>query len=665
MSGAANVISKDRARLEAYDTIKKIGRGNFGTVSLVRSKADGKLWVDKTLTLTELSQKDQEGARQEVLMLQALRHPLIVSYKESILVGDSLHIIMEYCSRGDLASKIKQAKEHFPESTVLMIFTQIALAVHFCHQHHIIHRDIKSQNIFITHRRVVKLGDFGIARVLGGTTELATSVVGTPFSMSPEVCESKPYSKPSDVWAMGCVLYEMCMLKHAFDANNLLGLVWKIVQKKPPPIPEKYYSPQLKALIDSMLEKDPRRRPTMRQIIELDIIKPRVEKIINSFRNRQHQQQQQSQANVSASSSPREVQSPSDKKQAILRMTNERRRQASQGHIKTHGNGSVTSVDAAGLSHRQIMILKKKKAQEEKDREYQKMVAKVHQETYQNRLSLRRKQESQFHGQSPITSPKFVNQNQSYPNTPSAGRRRNPNIFASPRAQTAGFPRPQPIRRVSSANAQKASSVRTSHSSQASDPSLNSPQFQKLQYNNFGSREASRVSSPSQCIRPRSLRRTNPHDERPAQASGQYPFEFFSYSIKRNSDQKTTKKPDDGDDEDDFADEGYDIVKEQLDSPASASSSKISRNEIPIVSPKARNKNFQRGIIKEFKDKGLDTKKYDEIYRFIKDRSDSSETVQPEDIREKFGKEYETVATMISKLVVYEGFQTIQQGSQR
>mmetsp|Transcript_23080 Transcript_23080/g.40843 ORF Transcript_23080/g.40843 Transcript_23080/m.40843 type:complete len:333 (+) Transcript_23080:291-1289(+) len=285
MSGIFPAISNKPSRLDVYVKVKRIGRGNFGVVTLVQSKDDGKYYVNKSLALDQLNESEKRGAHQEVLMLQALRHPLIVSYKESILVKENLHIIMEYCEGGDLASRIRKAKEHFDEKVILMWFTQIALAIQFCHRNHIIHRDIKSQNIFLTGRGVVKLGDFGIARVLNGTHELATSIVGTPFSMSPEVCENKPYSKPSDIWAMGCVLYEMCMLKHAFDANNLLGLVWKIVQKKHPDIPEKY-SLELRNLIDRMLEKNPRKRPTVNQIIELPCIRPRVEKLIAFYRNK-------------------------------------------------------------------------------------------------------------------------------------------------------------------------------------------------------------------------------------------------------------------------------------------------------------------------------------------------------------------------------------------
>jgi len=148
-------------------------------------------------------------------LLKHLKHPNIVAYVNSFIEKNTLYIQMEYCECGDLASHIKEKKkkgETFTEEEILNWFIQICIALEYIHGRKILHRDIKSQNIFLTTNNTVKLGDFGISKLLESTNECAMTVVGTPYYMSPEVCENKPYTFKSDVWALGCVLYELCTL---------------------------------------------------------------------------------------------------------------------------------------------------------------------------------------------------------------------------------------------------------------------------------------------------------------------------------------------------------------------------------------------------------------------------------------------------------------------
>jgi len=268
-----------------YRIVQTIGRGNFGVCHLCECIDTtnplyvGKLFVVKQIPLSQLSASEKDGAVQEVKLLAELHHPFIVGYRESFLegaTGETLCIVMQYCEGGDLTTLIKnQEGKFFPEEQILDWFIQLCLALRYIHQRRIIHRDLKSQNIFLTKKRHVRLGDFGIARVLNGTNELAMSVVGTPYSLAPEVCENKPYSFSSDIWAAGCVLYELCTLKHAFDAHNLLGLVWKIVSESYPPIPA-HYSPELHDLVAAMLAKDPAARPSIDAILEKGFIRARL-----------------------------------------------------------------------------------------------------------------------------------------------------------------------------------------------------------------------------------------------------------------------------------------------------------------------------------------------------------------------------------------------------
>ena len=144
-------------------------------------------------------------------------------------------IIMEFCEHGDLAYHVRKKKaknEQFSETEIMNWFVQLCLSLEYVHSRKILHRDLKTQNIFLTKDNTVKLGDFGISKVLECTQDHAMTVQGTPYYMSPEVCQNKPYTYQSDIWALGCILYELCTLKHAFHAENLLGLVFKIVQDK-------------------------------------------------------------------------------------------------------------------------------------------------------------------------------------------------------------------------------------------------------------------------------------------------------------------------------------------------------------------------------------------------------------------------------------------------
>ncbi|RYY33422.1 hypothetical protein EON62_04250, partial [archaeon] len=152
------------------------------------------------------------------------------------------------------------------------------MAVSYIHKHRVLHRDLKSQNVFLTSMNMVRLGDFGIARVLEHTMDQAKTVVGTPYYMAPEICQGKSYNEASDMWALGCVLYEMLTLNHAFQSSNLLGLVYKIVEEKQPPIPA-HYSEFLSHLVDVMLSKNPAARMDADHILQLPIIAERIRRL--------------------------------------------------------------------------------------------------------------------------------------------------------------------------------------------------------------------------------------------------------------------------------------------------------------------------------------------------------------------------------------------------
>ncbi|XP_049720774.1 serine/threonine-protein kinase Nek1 isoform X8 [Elephas maximus indicus] len=267
--------------MEKYVRVQKIGEGSFGKAILVKSKEDGRQYVIKEINISRMSSKEREESRREVAVLANMKHPNVVQYRESFEENGSLYIVMDYCEGGDLFKRINAQKGIlFQEDQILDWFVQICLALKHVHDRKILHRDIKSQNIFLTKDGTVQLGDFGIARVLNSTVELARTCIGTPYYLSPEICENKPYNNKSDIWALGCVLYEMCTLKHAFEAGNMKNLVLKIISGSFPPV-SLNYSYDLRNLLSQLFKRNPRDRPSVNSILEKGFIAKRIEKFLS------------------------------------------------------------------------------------------------------------------------------------------------------------------------------------------------------------------------------------------------------------------------------------------------------------------------------------------------------------------------------------------------
>uniref|UniRef100_A0A8C0D8X9 non-specific serine/threonine protein kinase n=1 Tax=Balaenoptera musculus TaxID=9771 RepID=A0A8C0D8X9_BALMU len=267
--------------MEKYVRVQKIGEGSFGKAILVKSIEDGRQYVIKEINISSMSSKEREESRREVAVLANMKHPNIVQYRESFEENGSLYIVMDYCEGGDLFKRINAQKGIlFQEDQILDWFVQICLALKHVHDRKILHRDIKSQNIFLTKDGTIQLGDFGIARVLNSTVELVRTCIGTPYYLSPEICENKPYNNKSDIWALGCVLYEMCTLKHAFEAGNMKNLVLKIISGSFPPV-SLHYSYDLRSLLSQLFKRNPRDRPSVNSILEKGFIAKRIEKFLS------------------------------------------------------------------------------------------------------------------------------------------------------------------------------------------------------------------------------------------------------------------------------------------------------------------------------------------------------------------------------------------------
>eukprot|EP00052_Salpingoeca_macrocollata_P010528 m.81990 g.81990 ORF g.81990 m.81990 type:complete len:416 (+) comp17604_c0_seq3:187-1434(+) len=256
-----------------YSVLETIGTGTFGVCRKIRRKSDGKVLVWKELDYGGMNEKEKQMLVAEVNILREMRHPHIVRYIDRIIDREhtTIYIIMEYCQGGDLASLIKKRRrqrQYLEEEFIWKVFQQLASAMQECHQRKgdvILHRDLKPANIFLDSDNNAKLGDFGLARVLKNTA-FAKTVVGTPYYMSPEQINEHAYNEKSDIWSLGCLVYELASLAPPFEATTQAALAAKINHARFHPLPA-HYSPELTKIVRLMLQRDPSQRPSIDHLV--------------------------------------------------------------------------------------------------------------------------------------------------------------------------------------------------------------------------------------------------------------------------------------------------------------------------------------------------------------------------------------------------------------
>ena len=277
-------------QLKDYKIIKLIGKGSFGEVYKVSK--DNKFYALKMYKLSDemndtisLTQKEKnenmKSIENEIKILSQLDNPFIVKLYEvfSMNLNEEIYqnkeedqnnneriicLILELCENGDLNDKIKEKKqknEIFTEKEILHYFYEILQGLYYLHKNRVLHRDLKTLNIFLTKNNHIKIGDFGVSKKLINNNIYAYTFVGTPYYLSPEICQNKPYDEKSDVWSLGVLIYELITLNKPFDSNSQMGLFMKILQGKPAPIINTIkhsYSQQLiNLVVDNLLDKDP------------------------------------------------------------------------------------------------------------------------------------------------------------------------------------------------------------------------------------------------------------------------------------------------------------------------------------------------------------------------------------------------------------------------
>ena len=265
--------------IKDYEIKEKLGEGAYGSVYKVSKKNSKEFFVIKKIPLFGLDSKEKEDVNNEAKILSQIQSNYIVKYYESFVNEDALNIVMEYCDSGDLSEFIeskKKTKKLLKEDLILQIFIKIVIGLAYLHKHNILHRDLKSPNIFLTHGLEIKIGDLGVAKVLS-RSGFAKTFIGTPYYLSPEICDEKPYNDKSDVWALGCILYELTTYKHPFEAKSQGALILKIISATPEPI-HSYYSKDLSNLIFELLNKNYEKRPSCIDILKKNYIKNMAKK---------------------------------------------------------------------------------------------------------------------------------------------------------------------------------------------------------------------------------------------------------------------------------------------------------------------------------------------------------------------------------------------------
>lgn len=257
-----------------FQVLQVLGKGAFSTVYKVIRYANNETYALKRVPFKNLKVKEVQNALNEIRILASVKHPNIVGYRESFIDTDTedLCVVMNFAGGGDLSTKIKECRDkkiRLPENLVIKFFYQLTSALYELHIRNVIHRDLKTANIFLSHDlKNVILGDMNVSKIV--KNEFAYTQTGTPYYASPEVWRDEPYSIKTDVWSLGCVIYEMCMLKPPFNATDMDGLFEKVQHCDYDKF-DNFYSKQLRDSIMKLIAFNSENRPNCEKILNFSI----------------------------------------------------------------------------------------------------------------------------------------------------------------------------------------------------------------------------------------------------------------------------------------------------------------------------------------------------------------------------------------------------------
>ena len=279
--------------MEAFkNKYEMINENIYNNISLIKNKKSNNYCILKKIYIE--TKEEMNKTENEAKILKNLGHQNIVKYYESFIDDRFFCIIMEYCSNRDLRNfieKYKSDNKYIDQSIINSIVLDICSGLKEIHQKNIIHRDLKPENIFISKDNIFKIGDFGISKKLDGTKHAKTGGIGTMSYMAPELLNGQIYDNKIDIWALGCIIYELFTLEQCFDFNdnNLIAMVNKINNGEHGKINLNKYNSEWQDLIDSLLQTDPKKRPNIEDVYdkvnEMKDKIPNISKMNDMFKN--------------------------------------------------------------------------------------------------------------------------------------------------------------------------------------------------------------------------------------------------------------------------------------------------------------------------------------------------------------------------------------------
>ena len=259
--------------MDKFHLVKTIGNGSYGVVYLVQNETTKELRVIKEINCLGKTREEFEKQLMEIRIQQELMHENIIRIYGASRDNGKIQILMEYANSGDLSDLISSRNgKFFSEEEIIDIFVQMCLAIKYIHDRKIVHRDLKPGNIYLTNKTIIKIGDFGLARMLDHTIDKINTQIGTPYYVAPEILLGKPYSFSADMWSLGCILFELCTLHVPFPGNSIPEVFSKILSEKNPPIPSRY-SNEIKYIISSLFVTNPEERKTIYDVLNFPLIK--------------------------------------------------------------------------------------------------------------------------------------------------------------------------------------------------------------------------------------------------------------------------------------------------------------------------------------------------------------------------------------------------------